>query len=124
MKTANVFGNIYVYCTKLELPEVIERISDYTIVFVVTAVNDLSDMLTDIRKQFGINEDTIGKFIVLRRAGFIMDAAQEMLEQVSDELFSNLVNRASNSLPLMPFRPRANMAVRPRLHGKGIPDTD
>lgn len=101
MVTTEIFGRVYVYCTKMELPEVIKRIKDYTMVFVVTSLNDISDMLNDFRNT--VEDTEVGKFIVLRRNDFNLESANELLSKVSSEIREQIARRASY-LPLLPFR--------------------
>lgn len=118
MIVREILGRVYCYCTKMELPEVLTRLSDFTMVFVVTSVNDLTDLLRDLQEKFGIKDD-LGKFIVMRRAGFLMEQAQDYLENVSSELFASLRARAEEHLPLMPFKPLASRTVYAR-YGTGF----
>lgn len=104
MVVHEILGRLYVWCTKNELPEVIQRISEYTAIFVVTSINDMSDLVREVAEQFQLRDDHTGKFIILRRAGFAIEKAQEFLDTMSSELFSSLQARAEEHLPFIPFR--------------------
>lgn len=112
MVIREIFGRVYVYCTKMELPDVVSRIREYTMVFVVTSVTDLTDLFNELRERLGVSDDLMGKFIIMRKAEFVVEHAQEFLEHISSELMDNLKKRAEEHIPLMPFQYLSDKRVR------------
>lgn len=102
MIVKTILGFSYAFCTKSELPKIILNIQKYAMVFIITSLDDMADIIQEVR-QNGVQESLLNKFVVLRKKVPNRSSIKSILSEAVSEIETNLKKRAYSHAPLVSY---------------------